>query len=171
MQVRIDQNDVRAFEITLRIFPADFRFDQVLRTLLDRWPGAATRVPKTQHFDLATTHTIVEMVVNSGEMQASQVLRPGVRDWWTNAGLDAQKGKGLSKLLVKGFWRKRPVLVPPQGGAVNLRLRSLCDPDFHDLLSRDDAQVSQVPLWRIPFPHDRPRQWKEAVQPPPQGLG
>lgn len=53
---------------------------------------------------------------------------------------------------------------------VDVRLRSLRNPNFHGLLSRDDGQASQAPLRWKPFPHDRPRRWKGAVQPLPQGI-
>jgi len=36
--------------------------------------------------------------------------------------LDAQKRKSLREVLVEGLWRKITILIPPDGGPVNLRL-------------------------------------------------
>ena len=69
---------------------------------------------------------------------------------------------------IQGSWSKGPILLPPANCAVNVRLRSLRHACVHDLFSRVGGQASRAPLRRKPFPRDRPRRLKGAVQPLPQ---
>lgn len=50
-----------------------------------------------------------------------------------NAGFGAQKRKCLRKFFVECLRGKRAILVPPQCSAINVCLRSLCEPNFHGL--------------------------------------
>ena len=74
-------------------------------------------------------------------MQSSDPLHADAQDRRANAGFDTQKGKRFRKVLIKRRWRERAILVPPESGAVDLRLRPLRDPNFHGSFSRDDAQA------------------------------
>lgn len=86
-----------------------------------------------------------------------------------DARLGAQKRKSLREILVEGFWCKWAVLIPLCGGPVNLRSRSLRNPDFQGSASHDDARASRaVPPLKL-FRHGQPRRWPEEARPPRQG--
>ena len=79
-------------------------------------------MPKRKHLNLAMTNTIVEVVVNSREMQAPHGFRPDVQHRCADAGFGAQKRKRLRQFFVQGFRSKRAILIPPQRSAA----RSIC---------------------------------------------
>ena len=71
--------------------------------------------------------------MNSREMHAPYASRADIQGWCANAGLNAQKRKCLRKFFVQGLRSQKAILVPPQSSAINVCLRSLCDPNFHRL--------------------------------------
>ena len=71
--------------------------------------------------------------MNSREMHSPYASRADIQCWCANAGFSAQKRKRLRKFFVEGLRGKRAILVPPQCSAINVCLRSLCDPNFHGL--------------------------------------
>ncbi len=66
-------------------------------------------------------------------MQSPYAARANIQCRRANAGFSAKKRKRLRKFFVEGLRGKRAILVPPQCSAINVRLRSLCDPNFHGL--------------------------------------
>jgi hypothetical protein len=128
----------------------------------------AARVPDAQNLDLFVADTVVQEVMYPSEMQALHPRSTCIRNRHTDAWLDAQKRKSLREFLIEGFWGELAVVVPPPSGAVNLRLRSLRDPDSHGLASHDDAQASRALPPLIPFHRDLlPRSREEALLPLP----
>ena len=71
--------------------------------------------------DLSTVHAVVDKIVNSSQVQTPQTLSSDVRHRCPDPRLDAQKRKSLRKFFVEGFGGKWTVLIPPDGGPVNLR--------------------------------------------------
>ena len=128
----------------------------------------ATCVPDAEHLDFSTVHSVVEKVMNPGQMQSPHAGSTGIRHRCPDARLDAKKRKSLREILVEGFRRKFTILIPLSDGPVNLRLRSLRDPDFHGSASHDDVRASQAPPPRTPFRLGLPRRLNEEAQLPPQ---
>ena len=88
-------------------------------------------MPQCHYLHLSTTNTIVEVVVNPSQVQASNASQANVQSRCAYAGFEPEKRKRILKFLVKSVWSKRAVLVPPQRGAINPRLRSPGDLNIH----------------------------------------
>jgi hypothetical protein len=82
--------------------------------------------------------------VNPSEVQSLHPRCTCIGHGNADARLSAQKRKSLREVLIEGFWRKRPIVIPPYGSPINLRLRSLRDLDFHGSASHDDARASRA---------------------------
>jgi len=124
---------------------------------LDWWRSATTRVPEGKHFNFLTADPVVKIVVNSREMDAPHAPRPGVQCRGANSRLRDQKRKSLRQFFVQRAGRKGAILLPPNGGLLNMRVGAPGNPNSHSLISRDGGQASQAPLRQRSFRHDRPR--------------
>jgi len=128
----------------------------------------AARVPHGKYLNVTAVHAVVEEVVYPSQMQTPHPLSANIPHRCANPRLNAQEGKSLREFLVKGFRRKRTILIPPEGGPVNLRLPSLRDANFHGSLSHDDARASRALPPLKPFRRGQPRRSREEARLPPQ---
>ena len=80
----------------------------------------AARVPHGKYLNVTAVHAVVEEVVYPSQMQTPHPLSANIPHRCADPRLNAQEGKSLREFLVKGFRRKRTILIPPEGG------RSIC---------------------------------------------
>lgn len=91
--------------------------------------SATARVPKRKYFDGAGGHTVVEVVVNTAEMNASHATEAHILRMRSQAGVNRKEGEGAFQLFRYRAECKRTILGPPSRGIVYLRGSPPGDPD------------------------------------------